>query len=246
MKLYTELAEYYFDIEKSGRKFEEEIYFLDDLFKKHKIKSVIDMGCGTGEHVKALQARGYEVVGVDSSEKMVGVARKRHPQCKFDTGFMQGYQASHHYDGIVFLFGTFNYLISEEEIKSCLKLLQQNLKPAGLAIFEIWNADPIRRIKRKPITNVASLKSGQVQIKRHRGFRLTRSDASTVVDVNYIYTLDKRELKDKHTMRVFFWNEIKAKLEDFKFEVLNVYGNYKMDKFKSNGGKILIVAKKKA
>ncbi|MCC6275518.1 MAG: SAM-dependent methyltransferase, partial [Leptospiraceae bacterium] len=117
---------------------------------------------------------------------------------------------------------------------------------AGIAIFEIWNADPIRRIKRKPITNVASLKSGQVQIKRHRGFRLTRSDASTVVDVNYIYTLDKRELKDKHTMRVFFWNEIKAKLEDFKFEVLNVYGNYKMDKFKSNGGKILIVAKKKA
>ncbi|MCE9499879.1 MAG: class I SAM-dependent methyltransferase [Leptospira sp.] len=245
MKLYTELAEYYFDLEKGGRRFDEEIYFLDDIFKKHKIKSIIDLGCGTGEHVKALQSRGYEVVGVDSSDKMIGEAKKRFPHCRFETGFMQGYQATHNYDSIVSLFGSFNYLISDEEVKSCLKLLQQNLKPAGLAILEVWNASPIRRIKRKPISNVTAVKSGTLNIRRNRGFRLTRSDAATVVEVNYVYNLDKREVKDKHIMRVFFLNEIKSRLEDHKFEILNIYGNYNMDKFKESGGRILIVAKKK-
>ena len=56
MKLYTELAEYYYEIEKSGRKFQEEVLFLDEIYKKHKVQSVLDIGCGTGEHVLGLYA----------------------------------------------------------------------------------------------------------------------------------------------------------------------------------------------
>lgn len=36
MKLYTELAEYYYEIEKSGRKFQEEVQFLDEIYKNTK------------------------------------------------------------------------------------------------------------------------------------------------------------------------------------------------------------------
>ena len=48
MKLYTELAEYYYEIEKSGRNFQEEVLLLDEIYKKHKVKLVLDIGCGKG------------------------------------------------------------------------------------------------------------------------------------------------------------------------------------------------------
>lgn len=41
--------------------------------------SVLDVGCGEGRLGKALVARGYEVVGVDSDPAMVAFAAERHP-----------------------------------------------------------------------------------------------------------------------------------------------------------------------
>lgn len=76
MKLYNELAEFYFDIEKPSRKIDSEARFLDRIFRKHRIMSILDMGCGTGEHVRYFQSLGYRPKGIDSSSKMIEVAKK--------------------------------------------------------------------------------------------------------------------------------------------------------------------------
>lgn len=41
--------------------------------------SLLDIGCGTGHHMKALAARGYDVSGVDGSDKMLAVAQEINP-----------------------------------------------------------------------------------------------------------------------------------------------------------------------
>src|SRR5262245_32351484 len=38
---------------------------------------VVDLGCGPGAHALALARRGYDVVGLDGSPRMVEVARSR-------------------------------------------------------------------------------------------------------------------------------------------------------------------------
>ena len=48
MKLYNELAPYYFDIESTTRKFTKEVDFLNEVLHRHRIKSVLDIGCGSG------------------------------------------------------------------------------------------------------------------------------------------------------------------------------------------------------
>ncbi|EMY12010.1 methyltransferase domain protein [Leptospira weilii str. Ecochallenge] len=79
MKLYNELAEFYFDIEKPARKIDSEAKFLDRLFRKHRIMTILDMGCGTGEHVRYFQSLGYRPKGIDSSPRMIDVAKKDIP-----------------------------------------------------------------------------------------------------------------------------------------------------------------------
>jgi SAM-dependent methyltransferase len=48
---------------------------------------VVDLGCGPGAHALALARRGYDVVGVDGSPRMVEVARTRAARDKVDATF---------------------------------------------------------------------------------------------------------------------------------------------------------------
>jgi len=48
---------------------------------------VADLGCGPGAHALALARRGYDVVGVDGSPRMIEVARKRSARDEVDATF---------------------------------------------------------------------------------------------------------------------------------------------------------------
>jgi 2-polyprenyl-3-methyl-5-hydroxy-6-metoxy-1,4-benzoquinol methylase len=48
---------------------------------------VADLGCGPGAHALALARRGYDVVGVDGSPRMVEVARQRAARDEVDANF---------------------------------------------------------------------------------------------------------------------------------------------------------------
>lgn len=47
---------------------------------------VVDIGCGTGHVTAELARRGLEVVGIDSSEAMLRIARRSHPDVEFRRG----------------------------------------------------------------------------------------------------------------------------------------------------------------
>lgn len=54
-----------------------EIPDLVQLFKKEKVSSIVDVGCGTGVHVIALAEKGFEVTGIDRSTRMIEVAKEK-------------------------------------------------------------------------------------------------------------------------------------------------------------------------
>jgi SAM-dependent methyltransferase len=48
---------------------------------------IADLGCGPGAHALALARRGYDLVGLDGSPRMVALARKRAGRDKVDATF---------------------------------------------------------------------------------------------------------------------------------------------------------------
>lgn len=249
MKLYSELAEYYYEIEKPGRKFLQEIKFLDSIYKKHRIRSVLDLGCGTGEHTHALQTLGYDTLGVDSSENMINYAKKRFPESKFEIGNMQTFTKPQPVDSIFSIFGTFNYLIKEDEIATCLDSIRKNLKSSGILVLEVWNAIPFQIIKRKPMTAVSESQINGMLIQRNRGFKIKsieqQEENPTLVEVNYVYYIDKKEIKDRHIMRVFKLDEVLFFFKKFRFELLHIFSNYSAEKYLQYGSRMIIVLQKK-
>jgi SAM-dependent methyltransferase len=58
---------------------DQEVSFLVDALGLPPGGRVLDVGCGPGRHTHALAARGFEVVGVDISERFIALARESRP-----------------------------------------------------------------------------------------------------------------------------------------------------------------------
>jgi ubiquinone/menaquinone biosynthesis C-methylase UbiE len=60
--------------------------FLEKLPPKSKI---LDAGCGPGQTVSYIAKKGFQVIGIDFSNKMLSIAKKNYPNCVFRLMDMQ-------------------------------------------------------------------------------------------------------------------------------------------------------------
>src|SRR5436305_9080842 len=53
-----------------------EVKFVCDCAPRPRFRTILDVCCGMGRHARALSARGYSVVGVDSADKAIAAAQE--------------------------------------------------------------------------------------------------------------------------------------------------------------------------
>lgn len=71
----------------SKQGFEELVVMTDNIVNSLKgIKTILDVGCGPGTYCRMFHTQGYNITGVDYSEKMIEAAKKKAPQIKFVVG----------------------------------------------------------------------------------------------------------------------------------------------------------------
>ena len=246
MKLYNELAEYYFSIEKENRDIDNDIRMITTLLKDVKNPSLLDIGCGTGEHLNRLSELNINCTGIDSSGSMLEIAKVRFPNSNvYFKKDMRLFNFIEQFDIVISLFGSFDYMVEDPDINAVFKNTWKSLKPGGIGIFEIWNAIPIRLIKEKPLTLVSEINYNDKIIKRERGFMILDDRDKTIVQVNYNYILpDNNIIKDQHIMRAFTQTEIGYHLENNEFEVIDFYSNSSMEAYNDMSNKILVHFKK--
>eukprot|EP00200_Dunaliella_tertiolecta_P003759 CAMPEP_0202358214 /NCGR_PEP_ID=MMETSP1126-20121109/11958_1 /ASSEMBLY_ACC=CAM_ASM_000457 /TAXON_ID=3047 /ORGANISM="Dunaliella tertiolecta, Strain CCMP1320" /LENGTH=327 /DNA_ID=CAMNT_0048951305 /DNA_START=70 /DNA_END=1054 /DNA_ORIENTATION=- len=145
----------------SYRNFELEVKFLQASFKKHAqgsgagLHSVLDLGCGPGEHALGLALGGVEtVVGLDLSEEMLAYAadnaRRRGAASQLDAGklrFVQGDMCSFRapnllagsggFDMVTCLLGTFSHLLDNTQALQAFSCIHNALNPGGLFVLEL-------------------------------------------------------------------------------------------------------------
>ncbi len=71
------LSKHYYQTVDIKNRLSYELPDLISLFKKHKVKTILDIGCGTADHILALAKEGYHVTGIDRSALMIKEAKKR-------------------------------------------------------------------------------------------------------------------------------------------------------------------------
>jgi SAM-dependent methyltransferase len=134
--LYNQLVPYYEFVE--GRNWNDEVGLINSVLRKHKSKSVVDLGCGTGYHVRALTKLGFNVTGVDISKQNIRFARRRaraenvHP--RFVIGSYYHYRPDQEVDAALCL--NWSIPVRDREVKRFLDNAHAMLGPGGLLLLD--------------------------------------------------------------------------------------------------------------
>lgn len=141
--LYSQLVAYYELIE--GRDWQREISLITSILRNHGSKSLVDLGCGTGYHVRALTKLGFEVTGIDISKQNIRFARKKaeeeniHP--RFVVGSYYEYRPERSFDVALCL--NWSIPVRDDEVKRFLDNTYSLLRPGGLLIFDFERVSQI-------------------------------------------------------------------------------------------------------
>ena len=94
---YDEIASIYAE---HYSKIAEYITYIDDFKNNLDGNIVLEIGCGAGKITNYLTEHGYDVTGIDFSENILKLARKKFPNSKFVCADICEYETDRKYDGV--------------------------------------------------------------------------------------------------------------------------------------------------
>jgi ubiquinone/menaquinone biosynthesis C-methylase UbiE len=108
----------------------EEKYLIKKYFPPES--SVLDLACGCGRTTLRLYEMGYKVRGIDYSDTMIAVAKKRFPYISFDQGnFADIKEKDESYSNILISYNGLDYAYPESEREKALQECSRVLMGGG-------------------------------------------------------------------------------------------------------------------
>lgn len=232
MTVFNNYARYY-DLLYQDKDYAGEARFIHQLIKNHApdAQSILELGCGTGNHAVLLAKEGYIIHGVDRSSQMLETASDRlsflSPHLKqrltFSEGDLREIRLDQQFDVIISLFHVFSYQTKNTDLKDTFATVKAHLKPRGILIFDCWYGPAV--LSDRPQVRVKRLENDRIEVTRIAEPVSYPND--NLVDVNYyVFIKDKKigkieELKETHTMRYLFKSEIEILLSEFQLNLID-------------------------
>ncbi|MDO8264838.1 MAG: methyltransferase domain-containing protein [Candidatus Parcubacteria bacterium] len=110
------------------------------LFESHIIPGdkVLDLGCGNGRQYQFIMETEGEYFGVDNSEKLIEICKKKYPEGKFQTANALNLPYPDNYFDKVYSIAVLHHMPSDEFRFRFLQEANRVLKPGGLLIMTVW------------------------------------------------------------------------------------------------------------
>ena len=227
MNIFMKYAEYY-DLLYHDKDYEAEVAYIEELIKKYSpqhVKSILDIGCGTGKHGLILSRHGYEVYGIDRSSDMIALANKMKgsaPNLDFAIHDALSFQLHRSFDAIVSMFHVLSYQTSDESVESFLKNANKHLKDNGIFIFDFWYGPAV--VAEKPGVRIKRTQNKNIELIRIA--EPFTEENKNIVTIQYeIFVKQKdtgilQSIKEEHTMRYFFCPELTSVLLKTGFSII--------------------------
>ncbi|MBE1530507.1 class I SAM-dependent methyltransferase [Actinomadura algeriensis] len=136
-----ELAEVYDLIyRRRGKDYAAEAADITALIRRHRpgAASVLDVACGTGEHLVHLGRHFDHAEGLEMSAGMLGIARAKAPNLTVHEADMRTFRLPRAFDAVTCLFSSIAYLGTREGMVAAVDRMAAHLVPGGVLIVEPW------------------------------------------------------------------------------------------------------------
>ncbi|MGN0169930.1 MAG: class I SAM-dependent DNA methyltransferase [Lachnospiraceae bacterium] len=141
MEAYSGFAEVY-DIFMDNVPYKQWSEYLVKLLCEYGIEDGIlcELGCGTGKMTELLADRGYDMIGIDASAEMLSIARRSRESDNDILYLCQDMREMELYGtvrAVISVCDSMNYLLSEEDLLTTFRLVNNYLDPGGIFIFDM-------------------------------------------------------------------------------------------------------------
>ncbi|PSB00777.1 class I SAM-dependent methyltransferase [Merismopedia glauca] len=192
---------------------------------------IVDFGCGSGLSALEFTKAGYRVLGIDISESMIAIARKRVPQAEFRVESLFKNQIPL-CNAVTSIGECLNYLFDSDSDRQMLFQLfhriYKALAPGGIFIFDI--AEPGQIIDSNATKGFTKGDNWVVLVEKQENQQqqtLTRR-ITTFRQVGEYYRRDE----EVHHLRLYQSTDLAEELDriGFQVQIVHSYGQYHLPK----------------
>jgi SAM-dependent methyltransferase len=260
MQPYTGFASVY-DMFMDNVPYDEWADYVQKLLKKFKIDKglVLELGCGTGSMTRQLAKRGFDMIGVDSSEDMLQVAREKGDEWGDSILYlcqdMREFELFGTVAAVISVCDSMNYILSEEDLLKVFRLVNNYLDPKGIFIFDLDTQYAYQEL----------LGDNTIAENREEGsfiWENTYYEEEMVNEINLTLFLPEQELKgtntngeespayfrkyeENHYRKAYPLDTVKRLIEEAGMEWVAAYDALTEKKPKKDSERVYIIAREK-
>ncbi len=246
MEAYTGFAEVY-DLFMDNVPYEEWSRYLISLLQEYGILEglVLELGCGTGKMTRLLAQAGYDMIGVDSSQEMLQVAREQEWDILYLHQDMREFELYGTVRAVVCVCDSLNYILEEEDLLAVFSLVNNYLDPGGVFIFDMNTLYKYREI----------LGESTICENREEGSFIWENFYDDKEQVNqYDLTLFIREqdaqdlyrkYEETHFQRGYELQKVRRLLEQSGMEFVAMYDAFTREPVKAQSERVYVIAREK-
>ena len=213
--------------------------FIDNVIEKLQLKKgskLIDIACGKGRHATYFNKKGMNVVGVDLSPNSIASAKQNeNNNLQFSVHDMREVYKENHFDIVTNLFTSFGYFENKDDEQKAINAMAENLKSDGVLIIDFMN---IKKI-------IANLISSEKKTIDSITFNIKRSVQNNhiIKDIEIIDDNETQHFQEK--IKAITLADFSAFVSNVGLNIIDIFGNYKLDDFDATiSDRLILICKK--
>jgi len=229
----------YYHILYKNRNHQEAREFIKKLIKHLKLKKkskVLDAGCGKGRHSIEIEKLGHIVTGIDLSKNSIKFAKKfENSNLDFIVHDISK-PLNMEFDAVLNLFTSFGYYERDKDLEILLSL-QKNLNINGIGVIDFFNIKTVKdNLVKKEEVILENIK-----------FKIVREIDKLSVTKEISFSDNNIDFKFKESVNTLSIIDFKNYFKKTNLEIIQVFGDYDLNKFnKDKSPRLIIIFKKKS
>ncbi len=229
----------YYHILYQHRDHEEASAFIDSLVKylqPSQKDRILDLACGKGRHAIYLNEKGFDVTGIDLSQKNIThAARHENEHLHFYVHDMREVFACQTYDYVLNLFTSFGYFESHEEHLKTIQAATNALKPGGKLLIDFLN----------PFTVINALVPEEVKVLNGIAFHISKEYVEGYIVKNIVFEDDGKEYHFQEKVKAIRRKEFMDYFEAAGLSLMETFGDYQLGEYQADSSERMIFLLKK-
>jgi SAM-dependent methyltransferase len=115
---------------------------------------ILDLCCGDGRITAHLAKRGYNLLGIDGSERMLTYAKHRSPKVEFLLKDARSFELPPEFDAVISTFDSLNHVMEVRGLEAVFRNVYACLKPGGIFVFDLNREEAYRDYWARTSTSV--------------------------------------------------------------------------------------------